>query len=853
MSESLIKDEKNQILQTNVWLTMKWNDFQLRWNPLDYGNISNLHVPSDRVWLPDIVLFNKFPFDEQSCTLVFGSWTYNSDEVVLNWYNNIQAVQLTDYSYSGIWDVIDVPGYLINKRETKESKIVFHVVIRRKTLFYTVILIIPTVLMAFLSMMAFYLPADSAEKISLTINLLLALVVFLLLVSKILPPTSNIPLMGKYLLMAFVLNITTVVVTVVIVNVYFRSPISHEMPNYVRQIFLEFLPRVLMMRRPERIPIFNGYFVEEYCASEIFDASLVMPSMTATMVPFLHVARSSSRRRDSAIDTQQNHHQNCSKWRSSLSRKLSMKRKRTAEQGTQEECCMEDINENTETYAAKISREMKTTVEAIAYIAEHMKAEMSDKKIRDDWKYVAMVIDRLLLLLFFGVTLGGTLGIICSAPHVFDFVDQEKVAFSLALVLLINIDEKNQIMHTNVWPTMRWIDYQMRWDPRMYGNIGSFTGEMPDQTLEKTISFPFLETIRVPPDKVWLPDIVLFNNADGNYLVSFYSNVVVEHTGEMLWVPPAVYKSSCIIDVEYFPFDEQVCSLTFGSWTFRKEEVQISYHMGKRQVELNDYSFSGIWDVMEVPGLLIEDRSKISYQIRIRRKTLFYTVILIMPTVLMAFLSMMVFYLPCEASEKITLAISILLALVVFLLLVSKVTVVIINVYFRGPATHTMPNWHLPMLLIMRRPESTEQEMRRAREAKRERRSMRGVFNAIRRQRLKSVPSTESGDVEVLDARGQEEDPGLSNEATQAMEAIEYITRHLTRDNDYKRQCDEWKYVSMVLDRLLLYIFFAATAGGTMGVLFSAPNVFEYVDQAAVIQNLKQAAVAEQNTAGFSP
>ncbi|KIH46404.1 hypothetical protein ANCDUO_23544 [Ancylostoma duodenale] len=30
-------DEKNQILQTNVWLTMKWNDFQLRWNPMDYG------------------------------------------------------------------------------------------------------------------------------------------------------------------------------------------------------------------------------------------------------------------------------------------------------------------------------------------------------------------------------------------------------------------------------------------------------------------------------------------------------------------------------------------------------------------------------------------------------------------------------------------------------------------------------------------------------------------------------------------------------------------------------------------------------------------------------------------------
>uniref|UniRef100_A0A7I5E6A2 Neurotransmitter-gated ion-channel ligand binding domain protein n=1 Tax=Haemonchus contortus TaxID=6289 RepID=A0A7I5E6A2_HAECO len=427
-------------------------------------------------------------------------------------------------------------------------------------------------------------------------------------------------------------------------------------------------------------------------------------------------------------------------------------------------------------------------------------------------------------------------------------------------------------MHTNVWPTMRWNDYQMRWDPRFYGNI---------------------ETIRVPPDKVWLPDIVLFNNADGNYLVSFYSNVVVEHTGEMLWVPPAVYKSSCIIDVEYFPFDEQVCSLTFGSWTFKKEEVQISYLMGKKQVELNDYSFSGIWDVMEVPGLLIEDRSKISYQIRIRRKTLFYTVILIMPTVLMAFLSMMVFYLPCEASEKITLAISILLALVVFLLLVSKilpptsstiplmakyllmtfimnmitimVTVAIINVYFRGPATHTMPQWvrtlfikHLPLLLIMKRPEFTEIELKRARQERRERRGIRGMLQAIRAHNDRAPNGTGDGEaeqqhdakrgsVETGDGRSDNKE-GLSQEATQAIEAIEYITKHLTRDNDYKRKCDEWKFVSMVLDRLLLYIFFAATLGGTIGVLFSAPNVFEYVDQAAVIEKLKQAAAAEQNT-----
>ena len=46
---------------------------------------------------------------------------------------------------------------------------------------------------------------------------------------------------------------------------------------------------------------------------------------------------------------------------------------------------------------------------------------------------------------------------------------------------------------------------------------------------------------------------------------------------------------------------------------------------------------------------------------------------------------------------------------------------------------------------------------------------------------------------------------------------------------------DDWKYIAMVLDRLLLYIFLAVTFGGTVGILMNAPHIFEYVDQDAII------------------
>ena len=49
----------------------------------------------------------------------------------------------------------------------------------------------------------------------------------------------------------------------------------------------------------------------------------------------------------------------------------------------------------------------------------------------------------------------------------------------------------------------------------------------------------------------------------------------LNYKGVVTWEPPASFKSSCDIDVKYFPFDEQKCVLSFGSWTYNMHEVRI--------------------------------------------------------------------------------------------------------------------------------------------------------------------------------------------------------------------------------------------------------------------------------------
>ncbi|XP_059419268.1 acetylcholine receptor subunit gamma-like [Carassius carassius] len=296
-------NEKEETLSTCVWIEMKWHDYRLRWANRTgfevYENITRMRLPSKAIWLPDIGLENNvdgrfevalytnalidpdgsvvwlppaiyqsscaikvnyFPFDWQNCSMVFRSETYNANEIklMLSDEDNVTMewieIDPEAFTENGEWIIKHRPAKkVVNKRyspdELEYQEIIFFLIIQRKPLFYIINIIVPCVLFSSLVLLVYFLPAKAGgQKCTMTIAILLGQTVFLFLIAKKVPETSQaVPLIGKYLM--FVMSVTTITVMncVVVLNVSLRTPNTHPMSNNIRKVFLNILPRLLRM------------------------------------------------------------------------------------------------------------------------------------------------------------------------------------------------------------------------------------------------------------------------------------------------------------------------------------------------------------------------------------------------------------------------------------------------------------------------------------------------------------------------------------------------------------------------------------------------------------------------------
>jgi len=132
--------------------------------------------------------------------------------------------------------------------------VTFTLILKRRSLFYLINLIFPMIVIGMLTMLSFLLPAESGERISLAITLLLAMTVFMLVVAEIIPPTSEaIPLVAAFFSAAMVEMVLMIIVLCYVMKIYHKAPNDPPMPLWMRRLVLEWLSFKLGIRKRKSI------------------------------------------------------------------------------------------------------------------------------------------------------------------------------------------------------------------------------------------------------------------------------------------------------------------------------------------------------------------------------------------------------------------------------------------------------------------------------------------------------------------------------------------------------------------------------------------------------------------------
>ncbi len=65
--------------------------------------------------------YRRFPYDRQSCSMKFGTWTYDSSKVNLNFYRDIRQFDLTSYVESNEWNIFNNSALRQTEKYGKEK------------------------------------------------------------------------------------------------------------------------------------------------------------------------------------------------------------------------------------------------------------------------------------------------------------------------------------------------------------------------------------------------------------------------------------------------------------------------------------------------------------------------------------------------------------------------------------------------------------------------------------------------------------------------------------------------------------------------------------------------------------
>ncbi|BES91188.1 nicotinic acetylcholine receptor [Nesidiocoris tenuis] len=176
---------------------------------------------------------------------------------------------------------------------------------------------------------------------------------------------------------------SSVVLTVVVLNFHHRTADIHEMPPWIRTIFLQWLPWILRMSRPGKKITRKTISL----SNKMKDLELKERSSKSLLANVLDIEDDFRHCTSSQSSFMRGHHP-------------------------------PDTSAESGVPCIAAQRELQTILRELQFITGRIKRVDDEAEIISDWKFAAMVVDRFCLIIFTLFTVVATVAVLLSAPHI---------------------------------------------------------------------------------------------------------------------------------------------------------------------------------------------------------------------------------------------------------------------------------------------------------------------------------------------------------------------------------------------------------------------------------------------------
>ncbi|RLU21576.1 hypothetical protein DMN91_005949 [Ooceraea biroi] len=569
----------------HTWISFSWTDGHLTWTPSNYDGITYIHVKSYRIWIPELYVYNSgdmsedsfltvtncllfntgavnciwaakyisrcngdytyWPYDQQKCRIVFGSWSYTGEEI--DFHLDGDGILMEDYENNTEWNLEFVSAAKRVKKYECCPDDTF------PTIDYTFLLtryngiqqksqITPAMILIFLTLTVLWLDSRTTERV------VIACVNFFCHMFFLFDLHWQLPYNGAKLpnILLFYRDSLAMATFAVILTALLRKlqDISMEVPSWISSTTTFVLSNKagrFLVLNDEESKIADGVTEENadppksgmrtkeswrHFAAIIEWLSFFCVAFTYLIILIILVPTSNYEKKNN----------------------LNVQNTLTVRLPRNPSSCNAVVVDSFVT--PRISRMGRNNLLPISSLIFILVVLCTSATARSDCNNVESKSTMLQLKRHLLCEYDSTVRPVKNNNNV------THVTFTVT-PHFVEYQQGREIFELHTWISMIWQDEHLSWDPAQFDNIKWLT---------------------VIDYEIWTPDIVLHNEKIGESTSSYrgLAKCWVSESGLVHWLMPVKFSTFCVTDTTWWPYNIMNCTLQFGSWSHAGDEISFS-------------------------------------------------------------------------------------------------------------------------------------------------------------------------------------------------------------------------------------------------------------------------------------